>query len=275
MKLLIAQISDLHIRPAGQLAYGVAETNVMAERAIHALSRLRPQPDVVILTGDAADCGLDEEYAILLALLDRLPCPVHIVPGNHDRRENMRAAFAPFGKFGARGPLNFAADAGPLRLVGLDSLVEGASHGELSSETLAFLEGELSAHRDRPTIVCLHHPPFVCGIEHMDRIRLLAGGEELAGIIGRHPQVERILAGHHHRSIQARFAGTICQIAPSVGHAVVLDLNPDGPAAFALEPPAFLLHQWSESAGVVTHTCFVDRAPGPFPFVLPPEYPGR
>ncbi|HYA73985.1 MAG TPA: metallophosphoesterase, partial [Roseiarcus sp.] len=108
MKLLIAQISDLHIRPAGQLAYGVAETNVMAERAIHALSRLRPQPDVVILTGDAADCGLDEEYAILLALLDRLPCPVHIVPGNHDRRENMRAAFAPFGKFGARGPLNFA-----------------------------------------------------------------------------------------------------------------------------------------------------------------------
>jgi len=64
-------------------------------------------------------------------------------------------------------------------------------------------------------------------------------------------------------------------MAPSVGHAVALDLSPDGAAAFVLEPPAFLLHQWTESIGVVSHTCFVDRAPGPFPFVLPPEYPGQ
>ncbi|MGD0640370.1 MAG: phosphodiesterase [Roseiarcus sp.] len=272
--MLIAQISDLHIRPAGQLAYGVAETNVMAERAIHALLRLRPRPDVVIVTGDAADCGLAEEYAILIALIARLPCPAYVIPGNHDRREAMRAAFAPLGRFGAHGPLNFAVDVGPLRLVGLDSVVEGASHGELSGETLAFLEAELNEHRDRPTIVCLHHPPFDCGIAHMDRIRLVTGCEDLARIVGAHPQVERILAGHHHRSIQARFAGTICQIAPSVGHAVALDLSPDGAAAFVLEPPAFLLHQWDEGVGLVTHTAFVDRAPGPFPFLLPPEYPG-
>jgi 3',5'-cyclic AMP phosphodiesterase CpdA len=273
--MLIAQISDLHVRPAGELAYGVAPTNLMAESAIYALSRLRPGPDVVVLTGDAADCGLEEEYAILIALLGRLSCPVYVIPGSHDRREAMRAAFAPLGKFGARGPLNFAAEVGPLRLIGLDSVVEGASHGELSSETLAFLDAELSRRRDRPTIVCLHHPPIDCGIAHMDRIRLIAGGEDLARIIGAHPQVERILAGHHHRSIQARFAGTICQIAPSVAHAVALDLSHDGAPAFALEPPAFLLHQWIESVGVVTHTAFVDRAPGPFPFVLPPEYPRR
>jgi len=272
--MLIAQISDLHIRPSGVLAYGVAETNIMAERAINAVSRLSPRPNAVVLTGDAADCGLDEEYAILRTLLDRLPCPVHVMPGNHDRREAMRAAFADRGCFTPEGPLNHAADVGPIRMICLDSLSDGASHGELMDETLAFLEADLEAHSHRPSLVCLHHPPILCGISHMDRIRLLRGAAELERIIGSHPNVERLLAGHHHRSIQARFAGTICQTAPSVAHAVALDLNPGAPSAFVLEPPGFLLHQWIEGAGFVTHTSFIDRAPGPFPFIMPDEYPG-
>lgn len=272
--MLIAQISDLHARPKGALAYGVSETNLYAEHAIHALLRLDPAPDCVLVTGDLADCGLDEEYEVVADLLSRLPCPVYAVPGNHDRREPFRRAFAGYGYLSDTGPLNFAVSCGDVRIIGLDSLVAGQSHGALEPETIAFLEQALAAAPDAPTLVMLHHPPFMTGIAHMDETRLLDGAGELDRIVSSNRQVRRILCGHVHRSIQQIFGGTLCQIAPSVGHQVALDLRPDGPSCFVLEPPAFLLHRFAQSE-FVTHLAQVDRAPGPYPFLLPDDYPGR
>ncbi|OKO71075.1 phosphodiesterase [Bradyrhizobium sp. NAS96.2] len=272
--MLIAQISDLHIRPKGQLAYGVSETNLFAEHAIHALLRLNPRPDCVLVTGDLTDCGLEEEYAIVADLLSRLPFPAYAVPGNHDRRESFREAFAAGRYLPQSGPLNFAVWCGPVQIVGLDSLVPGESYGALDAETVGFLEETLTAFPGAPTFVMLHHPPFDTGIAHMDAARLFEGAEELQRIVTANGQVKRILCGHVHRSIQQLFGGTLCQIAPSVGHQVALDLRPGGPSCFVLESPEFLLHQ-VDAGRVVTHTAKVDMAPGPFPFVLPPDYPGR
>jgi len=272
--MLIAHISDLHIRPKGQLAYGISETNLFAEHAIHALLRLDPRPDCVLVTGDLTDCGLKEEYAIAVDLLSRLPFPVYAVPGNHDRREPFRQALGAEGYLPDTGPLNFALRCGLLRIIGLDSLVAGSSHGAFSPETIGFLEQSLAEFPDAPTLVMFHHPPFNTGIAHMDAARLFEGADELQRIISAHGQVQRILCGHVHRSIQQMFAGTLCQIAPSVGHQVTLDLRPNGPSSFVLEPPEFLLHQIDHGL-VVTHTVKVDRAAGPYPFDLPPDYPGR
>lgn len=270
--MLIAQISDLHIRPRGVLAYGVSETNLLAEHAIHALLRLVPQPDCVIVSGDLTDCGLDEEYALLRELFARLPMPVFAVPGNHDRREPFRRAFAEV--LPEQGYLNFAVDRGPVRIVGLDSLVAGESHGALTRETLEFLETALAARPEAPTLVMLHHPPFETGIGHMDAVRLFDGAAELEAIVAHHPQVARILCGHVHRSIQTVFGGRPCYIAPSVAHQVTLDLRPEAPSCFVLEPPEFLIHAVMAGA-IVTHTAKVSRAPGPFPFTMPADYPGK
>lgn len=272
--MLIAHISDPHIRPRGQLAYGISETNLDLEHAIHALLRLDPRPDCVLVTGDLTDCGLEAEYAIAAELLARLPFPVFCIPGNHDRREPFRAAFAKGGYLPATGALDFCVDRGGLHIVGLDSAVAGASHGALSPASLAFLQDCLARAPQTPTLVMLHHPPFDSGIGHMDRTALQAGRAELEAIIAAHPQVERVLCGHVHRPIQRRFGGTICQVAPSVTHQVACDLRPAGPSAFVLEPRAFLLHLFDGSS-VVTHMAQIDRAPGPFPFDLPDDYPGR
>lgn len=264
--MLIAQISDFHLRPAGGLAYGVSETSAFAEQAINAVLRLQPEPDIVIVTGDLTDEGLAEEYGLLAGLLERLPMPVFCIPGNHDRREAMRAAFAGKGYLPAKGRLDFVVETRPVRLIGLDSLWEGHGAGRLEPESLAFLADALGAEPEVPTIVAVHHPPFLCGIGHMDRIRLLDGAERLAAIVAVNPQVERVITGHHHRPVAVRWAGTICQIAPSVAHQVTLTLTPDATSDFVLEPPAFLLHKWIEGTGLVTHQAYVQRAPGPFPF---------
>ena len=162
--------------------------------------------------------------------------PVYAVPGNHDRRDAFRSAFT--GKHYLPAPPlhNYAVDLDGLRLIGLDTLVEGAGHGALNSDTLAFLESRLSARPECATIVFMHHPPVACGIAAMDRIRLKNGAVEFETIVQRFPRVQRVLCGHVHRSIQVRFAGAICQIAPSVAHQVVADrrrrsVTPDPRAA--------------------------------------------
>ncbi len=272
--MLIAQISDLHICQKGDLAYGVSETNLFAERAIHALMRLNPVPDCVVVTGDLAENGYDEEYAIASELLGRLSCPVYVIPGNHDRREPLRRAFESRGYLPPMGPLNYSISCGELQLIALDSLEEGTGIGVLTDETLDFLSSALSEAKDRATLVMLHHPPFVTGIGHMDVVRLVDGAQRLESIISAHPQVQRVLCGHVHRSIQQIFAGTLCQVAPSVAHQVTLDLRPEAPSCFMLEPPGYLLHIL-QGGKIVTHTAQVDRAAGPFSFNLPETYTSR
>jgi 3',5'-cyclic-AMP phosphodiesterase len=123
----------------------------------------------------------------------------------------------------------------------------------------------LAEQPKRPTVVAVHHPPFLTGIGHMDKIGL-ADSAAFADIIGRHAQVERVLSGHVHRPIHARWAGTIASIAPSTAHQVALDLRADAPSAFMLEPAGYQLHHFTPQTGLTTHTALVGDWPGPFPF---------
>ena len=267
----VVQLTDLHVRPPGMAAYRVCESNTMTERALRAVARLRP--DAVIVTGDLTDCGLPSEYALLDGMIRRLlPGPVHVIPGNHDRRAELLAAFP--GTPAEGGFIQYAAMAGPVRLVMLDTVVPGAGYGSLDGGRLEWLDQTLAAAPDVPTMVGMHHPPFLCGITHMDAINL-HGSDAFAAVIARHPQVRRIVCGHHHRPVVAQVAHAIATIAPSVAHQVELDLTPGAQGAFVLEPPAFQVHTWSEAAGFVSHTALVEDYPGPFPFTLDPDYPGK
>lgn len=95
--MIIAQLSDFHARPHGRPAYGIIDTNAAIGHAVDAVLAMQPQPDCVLVTGDLTDCGLAEEYTIVREQLARLPMPVYVVPGNHDRRENFVAALSPAG----------------------------------------------------------------------------------------------------------------------------------------------------------------------------------
>lgn len=264
--MLIAQISDLHVTDGGYDVSGIVPTNAMVERAVAALLQLDPAPDMVIVSGDLTEHGEPAEYAALRGLLEPLPMPVYAIPGNHDRRDAMRAAFDRMNYLPAAGPLNFVVESRPLRVIGLDSSVERKSHGALVTDTLDFLRAALAGASNIPTLIMVHHPPAACGIEHMDEIRLLEGADDFARILSENPQVQRVVSGHVHRPVLLGFAGIPCQIAPSVAHQVALDLSAGGAACFNLEPPAFLLHRWNDKAGLVTHMAYVDGAPGPYRF---------
>ena len=267
----IAQISDLHIKPPGSLAYGRVDTAAALERCVAALNAFRPRPDFVVISGDLADTPTAEEYRYLKRLLAPLELPFAGIPGNHDSRELMRAAFPVAAYAFPSGPLNQRVEIAGLDLMLLDSSVPGKPHGELDAPTLQWLEATLSTSPDRPALVVLHHPPFKTGIWHMDRQNLL-NAAELAAVVSRHPRVQRIATGHVHRATLTTFAGVATTICPAPNHAVDLDLAELREPSFKVEPPAFHLHSWFPGEGfgsVVTHQVPIGHFDGPHPFFGP------
>jgi len=91
--MLIAQLSDPHVRPGGVLYQDVACSNAQFAAAIAELHALDPRPDLVLLSGDLVDEGTPPEYAKLRALLRGLEIPSLVIPGNHDDRDAFRSAF--------------------------------------------------------------------------------------------------------------------------------------------------------------------------------------
>lgn len=265
--MLLAQLTDTHIRTPGTLAYGVVDTAIFLERAVAHLCARTPRPDAVIVTGDLTDFDRPEEYARFKALTAGLPMPLFPIPGNHDGTQGLASAFPHIAARAQGGKLNYVIDEFDLRLVMLDSSVPGAPHGLLGGPTLAWLEATLAAAPDRPALVALHHPPFLTGIRHMD-VQNLQDAAALEAVLARHPQVRALVCGHVHRTVLTSFAGRPASICPSPAHAVSLDLDPAAPPAFHMEPPGLHLHRFAEGR-LATHLDFIGSYDGPHPFFGP------
>ncbi len=250
--MLIAQISDTHIKGEGVLAYGRFDTSAFLARAVEHILRLDTRPDVVLATGDLVDAGTPDEYARLRHLLAPLPMPVYLIPGNHDDRDALRAAFADRAWMPREGFIQYVIDDGPLRLVAIDTLVPGSPGGRVDAERLRWLDARLADAPSKPTVIFMHHPPFLTAIDFMDEIGL-DGADAMAEVVRRHPQIERVVCGHLHRSIQSRWAGTLALTVPATAHQVALDVRPANGLSVSLEPPGYALHLWRPGVELVSH----------------------
>ena len=268
--ILIAQISDLHIKAPGELAYGRVDTAAALQRCVAALNELQPRPDLVVISGDLVDTPTPGQYDHLKRLLAPLAIPFIGIPGNHDSRAMMRTAF-PDWKYAGPDALDQVVNIGGLDIILLDSSVDAKPHGELEMASLQWLDATLARSSEAPALIFLHHPPFRTGIGHMD-VQNLLNADALAAIVTRHPRVQGIAAGHVHRATLTSFAGVPATICPAPNHAVALDLRALLPPSFIVEPPAFHLHVWFPGEGfghVVTHSVPIGEFDGPHPFFGP------
>jgi len=262
--MLIAQVTDPHIKAEGKLAYRKVDTAANLARCIRHLLMLRPRPDCVLMTGDLTDFGRQDEYRLLRKLLAPLEMPVFVIPGNHDTRENLRRAFSDHPYLPSTGDIRYVIEDYPLRMIGLDTTIPGRPGGEMDAVRLDWLDRQLKAKPGAPTLLFMHHPPIITGIDHMD-VQNCANAQALGNLLECHPQVFQILCGHVHRPIQTIWRGINVAIAPSASHYVALDLGEDPPREFFLEPPSVYLHYWNEGS-LVTHLSFVGEFEGPYPF---------
>lgn len=263
---VLAQISDLHIKTEGRLSYRKVDTLRALKEAVTRLNALTPRPDAVVITGDLTDFGQPAEYQQVRDVLNTLTLPWFAIPGNHDSRPAFRQAFADRDWMDPQADfLHWCADDFTVRLIGLDSTVPEKPWGELCPERLSWLRERLASDTDKPTIVMLHHHPFISGIDHMDR-QNLRDTPQLAQILSDAPQVLRVLCGHVHRFMVTQLGNTLVCSAPGTSHQVTPDFTPDSPATFSLEPAGFLLHRWNPTQGMTTHYCPIGQFDGPWPF---------
>lgn len=263
--MLIAQITDTHLTPRGVLMGGRVDSAANLARVVDRVLALDTRPDCVLLTGDLTDRGDPEAYAILRQNLARLPMPVYAIPGNHDSREPMRQAFAdcPWMPPEAGSRICYEAAIGPFRLFALDSLVEGAPHGKLGSEQLAWLASRLAATATERVLLMVHHPPVNSGVAVMDAMKL-SDAQEFGAIVAAHPNIERVLCGHMHRSMHVRWRGTVISIPFSTVEQIHLGFAPDAVLGTIGEPLGFQLHYDDPADGLVTHAVAVGSFDGPY-----------
>jgi 3',5'-cyclic-AMP phosphodiesterase len=233
---LVVQLSDPHIGAD----WGIGDPVAKLAAAVDAVRAMPQAPDAVLVSGDLADHATDAEYDQVRELLAPLGAEPYVLPGNHDDRDALNRHF---GVPGANGePVQYAADLGPLRLVALDTTRPGEDPGELDAERLAWLDTELAAAPDTPTLLAMHHPPLSTGIPAMDEIGLPAEHRRALGeVVERHPQVRRLVAGHMHRSIAAELAGRTVLTVPSTYVQARLDFR-TREVELADEPAGFGVH---------------------------------
>ncbi len=246
MTVVVAQLTDLHLRPPGELAVGV-DAAACLHAAVGTIRAENLPVDAIVVTGDIAENGRREEYERFPPAFTEIGVPVYAVPGNHDRPEELWRSLRDFAERTPDGDIAFVRDVGELRMVLLDTTVPEMDHGLLSPERLRWLDAALAARPRQPTLIAMHHPPFRIGIPGMDAINC-RDGLQLAALLDRHPQVLAVTCGHAHRSIFTSFAGRPASVAPSPAFAVRLSLD-GAEVRLQYEPPGMHLHVWSEEGG--------------------------
>jgi 3',5'-cyclic AMP phosphodiesterase CpdA len=236
MHAFVIQISDLHFGaswPAGDPA-------VALSRAVDAVNRLPDKPAAVLVSGDLCDVATAANYELAREGLSRLQAPFHVLPGNHDERALMRECFGLPGE--KAEPIQYAVDLDGFRAIVVDTIVPGSDAGALDEGRLDWLESELERAPEQPTLIAMHHPPFLTAVPVWDEIALVARDREaLERLVAANPQVLGLLAGHLHRTAFSSLAGKPVLAIPSVYEQAKLDF---GLTDFEMssDPPAFVVH---------------------------------
>ena len=259
--MIVGQITDFHVATPGAAIDRRFRTARRLAAAVAHLNALEARPDVVVATGDLVSGGAVAEYERLRAILAPLAMPVFLIPGNHDDRANLRSVFSDHRYLPSEGPfLHYVVEDYALRLMALDTVVPGEIGGALCAARLDWIEARLAEPPARPTFVFMHHPPFRTGVgwsDGKDGAAGLGGADAFGDIVARHPEIERIVCGHLHRPIEARWRGTLASTAPATAHQLALALGPESAITTVMEPPACQLHLWQAGDGLVSHTSYI------------------
>ncbi len=191
--LLVAQITDTHLFAEFEpKVFGVQTYNSL-QIVVERLEALQPQPDILLLTGDISQDETRSSYEFLTNFIAPLNIPTYWLPGNHDNLPIMAQALqqSPFDatKSFHTGGWNFLL---------LSSLVPGCVYGEISQQSLDWLESQLKQNPNFPTLIAIHHPPCLINSEWMDNINL-RNYEEFLAVCDRYSQLKLVVFGHIHQ----------------------------------------------------------------------------
>lgn len=192
-RFTFVQITDSHLLADEAASHrGVSPADGL-RTVLDEISRLPEKPDLILHTGDVTN---DVADAVLLAdrMLHPLGVPYAWLPGNHDQWELIEPLLPQTAAIPER-----SFQMGGARFILLNSRKPGEVRGRLAKDQLAFLEAELAANPQEPTVVCLHHHLVPLGTSWMDRLAT-ENPDDFFAVADRHEQIVAVLSGHVHQA---------------------------------------------------------------------------
>lgn len=192
----LLQITDSHLfaDPAKRLLGMDTDESFLAVVELAKKENQGKTIAAVLATGDIAQDASARAYNYYQEVISQFNAPVLWLPGNHDNVEVMRqslttqdARVSPYTELVAGWAI-----------VMLDSSVLTEVFGRLEDDNLLFLEEQLSLHKDKHVMVCLHHHPVNCGSFWLDGHNL-KNAPALWDVLHKHMNVKALVWGHIHQ----------------------------------------------------------------------------
>ena len=226
----IVQLTDLHLHADREVRLKNVPTWATWDEVWADVRARHSDADLIVLTGDLAHDELPPTYLLLAESLGPQLSLVRPLPGNHDFRAGIRAAFPTAAP--NDGCLAFAVELGDWQIIGLDTHVPGQVSGRVGREQLEWFAAQLSGRPVGRSLVFQHHPPVAVGTPWVDKLGLEDAAEYHA-VVAAHPQVAAVFCGHVHQV--GRHAGAAAPVFTSPSTAIQFLA---GAAEFTMEPLA-------------------------------------
>ena len=270
-EMKIIHLTDTHLRGDNLLSFGKCDTTATVKKAMDYFRNMpeKDLPDLFIATGDLADNGNLEAYKKVHDYFTQLPRPVYCIPGNHDKRKDMYnilgKTLCPIEE-GMAPYFCYTIEDMPIRIICLDTIVEGKHWGGISTKVADWLEAKLDEKPNKKTMIFTHHPPFEAGMGFMDE-----GFEDLGRleeILVRHKDHIQLCCGHMHCTITTNWKGIPISVASPICMLMELDFTEEGGDRFFLNDPGYNLYHLYHNT-INTHACIIPtdiKHEGPYPF---------
>lgn len=231
----ILQLTDLHVFEDPDERLMEIPTRELLLSVLEHIQQSGERVDHLVVTGDHTHDELPATYRAVRRILDPWGDRLWLVPGNHDDRATLRAAFPDRIAGEAADRINFGFRAGAWLCLGLDTHVPGSVSGRIDDEQIAWIESQLSEHRPTHAALFMHHPPVPLGCSWLDSIGL-EGRELLQALLADDPRLRLVCCGHVHHESTNRVGAATVVTTPSTG----LQFAPVGDRpTFVRAPPGY------------------------------------
>ncbi len=181
--MLIVQLSDIHVGSQFQ-------ANVF-DRVINEVNKINP--DVIIITGDLTNEGLEKEYKECKRLVSKLKAKKIItISGNHDYRNTGYLHFKKYFPFESVNKLSK-----DVVLVTIGTARPDRNEGEVGYRQNLWLERTMTKLKDKVKILAMHHHLVSIPDTGADRLTIIDAGDVLRTIAA--TNVDLVICGHKHR----------------------------------------------------------------------------
>lgn len=190
----IVQITDLHILGDEDATLSGVKPSRSLAKVIDDIRLLSPPPKLVIASGDLTDQGSEQAYQNLQRLLNRLPCAVYVMAGNHDETEVMNAVLPADNIVSQR-----QSSCEDWQLIFVNSKDANGSNGFVTDDELEWLEQQLEQAGNQPVLLAMHHTPLTLCASATCQFK---NADALLDLLQKYHNVKALIAGHTHNNVE-------------------------------------------------------------------------